>query len=65
MDCSINGVHLGKYMKIFTPFTKIRIKCNKNLNIRNTLQMLEKSVCDHEVGKALNQLSRSKTIFKK
>lgn len=63
MDCSINGVHLGKYMKNFTPFTKIRIKCNKNLNIRNTLQMLEKSVCDHEVGKALKSAIKIKNHF--
>ena len=63
MDYSINSVHLERYMKIFTPFTKIRIKCNKNLKIRNTLQMLEECVCDHEVGKALKSAIKIKNHF--
>ena len=63
MDYSINSVHLERYMKIFTPFTKRRIKCKKNLNIRNTLQVLEESVCDHEVGKALKSAIKIKNHF--
>lgn len=27
--------------------------CNKNISIRNSLQFLEASIYDHEVGKAL------------
>lgn len=63
MDYSINSVHLERYMKIFTPFIKRRIKCKKNLNIRNTLQVLEESVCDHEVGKALKSAIKIKNHF--
>lgn len=51
MDYSMKGMHLERYIKFFTPFKKINSKCNKNLNIRNILQMLGESVYDHEVRK--------------
>ena len=65
MDYSVNDVCLGKYMKIFIPFTKIRIKCSKILNIRNTLQMLEESFCDHEIRKALKSAIKIKNHLKR
>lgn len=65
MDYSVNDVCLGKYMKIFIPSTKIRIKCSKILNIRNTLQMLEESFCDHEIRKALKSAIKIKNHLKR
>lgn len=65
MDYSVNDVCLGKYMKIFIPFTKIRIKCSKILNIRNTLQMLEESFCDQADTEGLKISYQDQKPFKK